>query len=136
MWDAQNNKTNNVATATKKTIYDPCPPGFCVPTGNLYYFMGNTSSRSDATFTTGQGKTWSASTYSAYTTGNDLFFPAAGYRSDGDGSLSSVGSSGYYWSASPYSAYHGRDLDFGSSRWYWNGYYRAVGCSVRPVAEE
>ena len=38
MWDAQNTATDNVTTATKKTVYDPCPPGFCVPTGNLYKY--------------------------------------------------------------------------------------------------
>ena len=136
MWDAQNTTTNNVTTATKKTIYDPCPPGFCVPTGNLYYFMGNTSSRSDANWTTNQGKTWSATTYSSYTTGNDLFFPAAGYRNFSSGSLSFMGSYSYYWSATPSSPGYGRNLFFYSGVWRWLNDYRAGGFAVRPVAEE
>ena len=135
-WDMNNTGTNNITTATVKTVYDPCPPGFCVPTGNLYYFMGNTSSRSDATFTTDQGKTWSASTYSANTTGNDLFFPAAGCRNNSNGSLGGVGSDGNYWSASMYSAYNGRGMHFVSSKWYWDRETRAYGYSVRPVADE
>ena len=136
MWDAQNTTTNNVTTATKKTIYDPCPPGFCVPTGNLYYFMGNTYSRSDANWTTNQGKTWSATTYSSYTTGNDLFFPAAGSRSGSSGSLSNMGSGGFYWLATPGSPNVGRYLNVNSSNWGWRNTYRAYGFSVRPVAEE
>ena len=136
MWDAQNTTTSNVTTATKKTIYDPCPPGFCVPTGNLYYFMGNTSSRSDANWTTNQGKTWSATTYSSYTTGNDLFFPAAGYRYYSSGRMSSVGSNGYYWSATPGSAYGGCYLEVNSSYWRRSNARRAAGHTIRPVTEE
>ena len=136
MWDAQNTTTNNVTTATKKTIYDPCPPGFCVPTGNLlYYFGGNanpTSSNnlSDSNWdSTNKGKTWTLN-------GASIYFPAAGCRSNSSGSLSSVGSGGDYWSATPFSTNRGRVLYFGSSYWYWTDYNRAYGCSVRPVAEE
>lgn len=139
LWDAHNDRDKNVTTATKKTIYDPCPPGFCVPTGNLYYFMvGNSgSSRSDANWTTDQGKTWSATTYSSCTTGNDLFFPAAGYHNNSSGSLGSVGSVGLYWSATPNTTTMGFSLYVNSSNWN-GGYYSptARGFSVRPVAEE
>lgn len=136
MWDAQNTTTNNVTTATKKTIYDPCPPGFCVPTGNLwYYFGGNASptganSRSDSNWdSTNKGKTWTLN-------GASIYFPAAGYRTSSSGSLGVVGSSGYCLSATPYSASYGRRLNFNSGNWGWNGGYRALGFSVRPVAEE
>lgn len=135
-WDMNQTSTGNITTATVKTVYDPCPPGFCVPTGNLYNFMGNNGSRSDGTFTTGQGKTWSASTYSANTTGNDLFFPASGRRSGSTGSLSDVGGYGYYWSASAFNSYNGHRLYFNSSNWSWNYNNRACGFPVRAVAEE
>ena len=136
MWDAQNTATNNVTSATKKTIYDPCPPGFCVPTGNLwYYFGGNANptspnSRSDSNWdSTNKGKTWTLN-------GASIYFPAAGYRNFSSGALSIVGSCGYYWSATPYSPVYGRYLYFDSSYWYWNSNFRASGVSVRPVAEE
>ena len=130
MWDAQNGSTDNVKTATKKTIYDPCPPGFCVPTGNLYYFMGNAGSRSDSNWdSTNKGKTWTLN-------GASIYFPAAGCRLYSSGALSYVGSTGYYWSATPYSTYFGRYLNFYSSYWFWDYYNRAYGFSVRPVAEE
>ena len=129
MWDAQNNTTDNVATATKKTIYDPCPPGFCVPTGNLYYFMGNAGSRSDSNWdSTNKGKTWTLN-------GASIYFPAAGFRLPSSGSLSYVGSYGDCWSATTNSV-DGRDLTIYSSGWGWNARNRAFGFSVRPVAEE
>lgn len=136
MWDAQNTTTNNVTTATKKTIYDPCPPGFCVPTGNLWYYFGgnanptSSNSRSDSNWdSTNKGKTWTLN-------GASIYFPAAGYRNFSSGALSYVGSNGYYWSATPYSTDYGRYLRFDSSRWSWRNGSRAYGFSVRPVAEE
>lgn len=139
MWDAQQtSSTGDIKTATKKTVYDPCPAGFCVPTDNLYYFIGNgSSSRSDSNWDgTNKGKTWQQTTYSSNTTGPDLYFPASGCRDGGSGSLSSVGSSGYYWSASPSSSDGGHGLYFTSGYWYWNDTARADGFPVRAVAEE
>lgn len=139
MWDAQQTGTGNITTATKKTVYDPCPAGFCVPTGNLYYFMGKdgSSNRSMTTWDTpNKGATWDNSVVSNSITGNALFFPASGYRSNSSGTLYYVGSYGYCWSASPYSSNYGHYLYFGSSRWHWYNYYRANGFPVRAVAEE
>lgn len=138
MWDAQQTAaTGNITTATVKTVYDPCPAGFCVPTGNLYYFMGDGGSRSDSNWDgTNKGKTWLQTTYSSNTTGPDLYFPASGYRNVSSGTLYGVGSYGYYWSASPNSSNGGHILYFDSSSWYWNGSFRASGFPVRAVAEE
>lgn len=139
IWDAQQTGTGNITTATKKTVYDPCPAGFCVPTGNLYYFMGKdgSSDRSMTTWDTpNEGATWDNSVVSNSITGNALFFPASGYRTGGGGTLSFVGSLGYCWSASPYSGYFVHYLSFSSGYWYWNSYYRAFGSPVRAVAEE
>lgn len=134
MWDAQQTTgTDNITMATKKTVYDPCPAGFCVPTDNLYFFMGNGNTRSDSNWDgTNKGKTWLQTTYSSNTTGPDLYFPASGYRYVSNGTLNFVGSYGYDWSASPTS----RDLYFGSSSWDWKGTFRGSGFPVRAVAEE
>lgn len=131
MWDAQNAATDNVATATKKTIYDPCPPGFCVPTSNLWYYFGNGDSRSDSNWdSTNRGKTWTLNS-------PNIWFPVAGFRNVSSGALGNVGSFGYYWSATPVNSYDGRFLYFYSRYWYWGNYFnRANGFSVRPVAEE
>ncbi len=132
MWDAQNTTTGNVTSATKKTIYDPCPPGFCVPTSNLWYFMsGNSGSSSSAGSwdSTNKGRLWTSNT-------PNIYFPAAGYRFSSSGALSYVGSYGYYWSSSPNGTGNGHYLGFYSSNWRWNYYNRAYGFPVRPVAEE
>ena len=132
MWDAQNTTTGNITTATKKTVYDPCPPGFCVPTGNLYFYMANEGARAMSTFdSTNKGATWNISI-----TGTALWFPAAGARGTGGGSLTEVGDEGAYWSATPRDANNGRQLNFHSTRWNWSYNYRAFGNPVRPVAEE
>ena len=132
MWDAKNSTTGNITTATKKTIYDPCPPGFCVPTGNLWNYFGNNGSRTMSTWdSTNKGATWNTGI-----TGDALWFPASGYRGSGSGSLSNVGSVGYYWSASPNSGSGGHGLYFYSSYWDWDYSGRAYGFPVRPVAEE
>ena len=139
MWDAQNTASNNVTTATVKTVYDPSPAGFCVPTSNLWYFMGNGNSRIMSTWDgTNKGATWSNDVVANSITGEALWFPASGCRDGRSGALYTVtvGSSGYYWSASPYNGDTGRCLSFVSSSWYWYGSYRADGVPVRAVAEE
>ena len=134
LWDAQQTGSDNITTATKKTVYDPSPAGFCVPTGNLYYYFSNGSSRSLSTWdSTNKGATWNLGI-----TANALFFPASGYRNVDDGSLSEVGSTGYYWAASATSSStnHARTLYFYSSNWCLNNNLRSDGFPVRAVAEE
>lgn len=135
MWDAKNSSTGNVTSATKKTIYDPCPPGFCVPTSNLFYYItsGGLSNGTMSTWdNTNKGATWNTGI-----TGDPLWFPASGMRHYQTGnSLSNVGSYGYYWSATPEGTENSRNLYMRSIFWRWNSYFRACGYSVRPVAEE
>ena len=135
MWDAQQTATGNITTATVKTVYDPCPAGFCVPTSNLFHFMGNGGDRSDLNWDgTNKGKTWQAS-YSTNTTGPDLYFPALGCRKT-NGTFVDVGDKSYIWSASPESNTCGHSLEVFSDKWKstFNGRY--FGNSVRAVAEE
>ena len=135
MWDAQNTTTNNVTTKTKKTIYDPCPPGFCIPTGNLWYYfsdniIGSSSSgRNDSNWdSTNIGKTWTLN-------GANIYFPVLGARNSNSGVLDS-GNSGYYWSATPSSTLRGFHLGIRTNIWYCSNNRRASGFPVRPVAEE
>ena len=143
MWDAQQTGANNIKTATKKTVYDPSPAGFCVPTDNLYYLMGHGNvcdggyNRSDSDWdTTNKGKTWKQTTYSNYTTGPDLYFPASGFRDPNNGSTRVVGQFGYYWSSSPKDGNTGRYLGVHQGLWWWTCPERANGYPVRAVAEE
>lgn len=140
MWDAQNTATDNVATATKKTIYDPCPPGFCVPTGNLCYFFGNGGSRTMSTFDSdNKGATWDNSVVANSITGDALWFPVNGYRNySSPHSPTQFGLYVHYWSATPMynSTNASRTFQIRSYAWYWTYSYRAIGDTIRPVVEE
>lgn len=132
LWDANNTTTGQIKTKTVKTIYDPCPAGFCIPTSDLWYKMSGNSGSSSSSGTwddTNKGRLWTDNTPNVY-------FPASGFRDNGSGSLGGVGSYGSYWSASPYSSNRGHLLYFYSSYWYWNDNRRAHGFPVRAVAEE
>ena len=130
LWDANNTTTGQIKTKTVKTIYDPCPAGFCIPTSDLWYKMSRNSSSSSSSNTwdnTNKGRLWTNYT-------PNVFFTASGYSSGS--SLGNVGSSGYYWSASPMSSVRSHDLYFTSSYCDWNNGSRAFGFPVRAVAEE
>ena len=132
MWDAQQTGTDNIATATVKTVYDPCPAGFCVPTGYLYYYIIN-NVRVDSFEWDGTNKGRNLTSVTP-----NVFFPASGYRYGSDGSLNDVGSYGRYWAALAHSGNPSSapNLYFGSSNRYWSGNSRSVGYPVRAVAEE
>ncbi len=122
MWDAQQtSNAENTAAATVKTVYDPCPPGFCVPTSGLYYYI---KSQTEYAYAFNNGCTY-----------NGVFFPASGCRDGGSGVLGSVGSWSYYWSATPYDGMKGRYFMFSSGGWSLSSGTRAIGCPVRAVAE-
>ena len=127
-WDINQNSTGAIATATVKTVYDPCPPGFCVPTGQLYNWMNSKS----GTWTSTSNQQGRMLTYNSY----NIFFPASGLRYGGNSQLYNGGSNGYCWSASAYSSNSGHSLYFNSSNFYWSNNYRAFGFAVRAVAEE
>ena len=138
LWDAQQtSNVNNIATATVKTVYDPSPAGFCVPTGNLYNYMFDTK----VVFTwddANKGRNLPSSTSNVFfpASGYRALFPASGYRARGSGLIGNVGSWGYYWSASACYGYSGHYFNFTSSTRDWHNSYRANGFSVRAVAEE
>jgi len=76
LWDAYRypGTTEDVATATTKTVYDPCPAGFCVPTSNLWSYLRASGRKSGYTFDeTNVGLKYTANT-------SELFFPLMGKR--------------------------------------------------------
>lgn len=127
-WDINQNSTGEITTATVKTVYDPCPPGFCIPTGQLYNWMSSKTSTWTST-TNQQGRML---TYNSY----NIFFPASGYRNHNNGQLINGGSFGYYWSASANSRFNGQILYCNSNKFGYTSNIRLFGYSVRPVAEE
>ena len=133
-WDMENTALDNSnstsrAVATVKTVYDPCPPDFCVPTSNCFYYIYSNYSSYFTWTSSPAGRTWKMS-------GANVFFPASGLRNYSNGSLGNVGGSGCYWTATPYSTNYGRYLYFYSSYTNWYNINRAYGFPVRAVAEE
>ena len=127
-WAAGNSTASSVATnAITKTVYDPCPVGFKMPGSNA--FTGFSKSNG----------TWNTPSYGGYNFtvgGNTIFFPAAGYRGNTNGTLDGVGAYGYVWSAVSGSSIGGWGLGFYSGGVDpQSNYFRANGFSVRPVQE-
>lgn len=138
MWDAQQTSdAENIATATVKTVYDPCPAGFCVPTHNLYKYIASSGVRVNFTWDgTNRGRKLTTVT-------PNLYFPATSYRESesesGKGKISDNGYSALYCSATPnddtyawrlqFDSYHDSNTNSSRSK-------RSVGFLVRAVAEE
>jgi hypothetical protein len=130
---------SDLSSPDTKTIFDPCPVGWRVP---AYNGSSTASSASPwSCITTSLYVAWGSSTGSFANNGATItsiessFWPAAGYRYCSNGSLSNVGSNGYYWSASPGSSCGYSLYFYSSSVFPANNYYRANGFSVRCVQE-
>ena len=148
LWSMDNTVKGFNDNAVVKTIYDPCPAGFHMPASNA--FTGFTTNGQN---TGGQWNTsgeWNYGwNFNNRITSPDatVYFPASGWRRSGDGWLSDVGSSGWYWSAVPNvtdNSFFGwpDSEDRGCANTFSSGYIypqfsygRAFGCSVRPVAD-
>ena len=156
LWSADNTVTTANDNVVVKTIYDPSPVGYHLPSSNAFtgftYNGSNTSgssyfgSRFNSPYTsttdftdnfgwkfycnkmTGEG--------SYDTAGGTIFFPASGSRNYSAGTAINVGSFGYCWSAVPGSTDSGRSLLFSSSNVRpLDSSRRSYGFSVRPVQE-
>ncbi|HIW10814.1 MAG TPA: fibrobacter succinogenes major paralogous domain-containing protein [Candidatus Rikenella faecigallinarum] len=77
----------------KKSVFDPCPAGWQVPTDSEKTF-------GDFSTTTMTLSGWGMNVSNGRTYSNTSWFPATGYRNRTSGTLYSVGSNGYYWSVS------------------------------------
>jgi uncharacterized protein (TIGR02145 family) len=139
-------------TATPKTVNDPCPEGWRVPTqaewGSI--IVGGTTSVSISTswtHLTGNGQSQNSVRWNSTSntrgieistdggTTVSLFLPAAGYRSSSSASLGNAGTSGYYWSTTVPGT-NAYDVLFNSSSVYpGSSYNRTSGLSVRCLAE-
>ena len=142
LWSAENMTTGFNDNSVVKTVYDPCPVGFKMPASNA--FTGFTANGQNGgtmnvdgtsdwqTYQNNFGHNfWTNSSKTA-----TINFPASGYRFGDDGSLYSVGYSGYFWSAVPYNTNNGCYLFFNSgivSPLNYSG--RADGFAARPVSE-
>jgi uncharacterized protein (TIGR02145 family) len=99
-------------------INNPCPSGYRLPTDTELEAERASWSSNDA----------------AGAFASPLKLPVAGYRDNSIGSLSFVGSYGYYWSSTVYGTYS-QYLYFYSSNADMDIYYRVSGFSVRCIKD-
>ena len=119
------------ADSNGKTVNDPCPEGWRVPTwGELQSLIANYSARStDASEHNGR---YFTGEYTYMEGIQKIFLPAAGYRSCDDGVVYGRGGLSYYWSSTSYNSRAGH-LYFDSGSVVINDSYRAAGYTVRCV---
>ena len=139
LWSMDNTTTGFNDNPICKTIYDPCPAGFKMPTSNA--FTG---------FTKNGQNLGSPNVNGAFNNGYDfnnkinnpdafVYFPGGGFYNgngyDGTWHYANIP----YWSAIPYDTVYACLLNF--SKYYgveplWHGFTRTNGCAVRPVLDE
>ena len=125
-------------TAPIKTEYDPCPPGWRVPTyAELKELMKNHSSETKNE--AGLKGFWFSGEEAYTAAAPQIFLCKSGYRRNRDGDAYSRESYGYYWSSKS----NGSDLlpnadgvyFYGSNKVYNTSQACAYGCSVRCVKQ-
>ncbi|XJR86658.1 hypothetical protein ACH34I_04540 [Elizabethkingia anophelis] len=134
-------KPNGSWSDASKTLNDPCPTGYRVPTSAQWQaVIANNSVERVGSWNYGPGN-YDSALYFKHPSGvRTLMLPAAGYRFYTDGTLYSRNSNGEYWSSSEDSS-SGLSyfLEFGSAS---SGvitaeqlYVRTNGMSVRCIAQ-
>ena len=129
--------SDNARWGVSKTKYDPCPPGWKVPSGGSSGVWAKAYG-SSSSFTKTYDSTNKGTDFSGYFgSASSIWYPDAGYLYYSGGSLSSVGSYGYYWSStkSGTSAYRLYMSTSSTSVNPVSSTYPAYGCSVRCVKE-
>ena len=131
-----NNKLWNSGYISRptKTEYDPCPPGWLVPSndGILSNLIKNKSpwTTNDA----GQNGYYFSGSKEYSATVPQVFFPAAGQIDEWDCMAELRGRGGAYWSSrvmhDPFC------MNFGSNSATINTYSRSIGCSVRCIQQQ
>ena len=137
-WSADNTKLSNFSyDAVVKTIYDPCPAGFHMPTSKA--FTGFTKNGQNRGPINAPADGWNQG-YTFYClpfpSGGTIFFPAVGCRRGDNGSLGYLGYDCLYRSAQPYEYYGNYALGFSQGLVDWKSSAdRTSACPVRPVAD-
>ena len=139
LWSAKNHEVGDIAydNPVIKTVYDPCPAGFKMPAAGAFSAFSSDGTYTGQLNTTGTWTNgWNFNNKSSSPNAS-IYFPAAGRRQSTDGSLSYVGSYGWYWTAIP------KDERYDSYFLLFEqpavnpkaSTTRAYGLSVRPVAD-
>ena len=139
LWSMQTTSQTDASKTLVKTVYDPCPVGFSMPPVKTFSGVtttGTTNTNNKDINALGdwdQGWHFYAKDSSSPST---VYYPAIGSRTANAGNLYGVKSRGYYWVGVPSSTSAGNNLDIRNTIVIpANNLNRAVGCSIRPVAE-
>lgn len=139
LWSMQTTSQTDASKTLVKTIYDPCPVGFSIPplkTFSGVTITGKTNTNNKDINALGdwdQGWHFYAKDSSSPST---VYYPAIGSRTAKEGKLYGVKDRGYYWVGVPSSTSAGNNLDIRNTIVIpANNLNRAVGCSIRPVAQ-
>lgn len=153
LWSMDNTGTDINDNPVVKTVYDPCPPGFHLPSAGAFTgfnFTGLFTGREEINASGSWKRGWQ---FNGRANGHatTVYFPASGCRKHNDGWRKDIGRRGYdretkdvyneqwvgyYWTAMPSSPTIGRAM-------YHTpnavapifAHYRASGFSIHPVAE-
>lgn len=147
LWSMNKYNAEEEYEGSIKTIYDPCPAGFQVPS---WYAFTNFTKQGKGTVSSSEfcvsgpwDSGWNFNNQRAYSTAT-LYFPAAGVRSIYYPNVMEGQTGGYYWSAHPagfQDDYYNTNgyaygLSFSASKVHpIDRIYRATGLSVRPFIE-
>ena len=147
LWDASCNEAGSYYITTArflpaiKSVYDPCPPGFCLPPSGAFTGFtstgdySSTSSKLNVSGPFNNGYNF-RTVLKGESGGETIFFPALGLRYYGNGLMDLSGNSGYYWSGDSFNETVGCILFFISGIVYpMSNNNRSSGFAVRPVAE-
>lgn len=151
LWDTKCNETGGYNDITKarfkavtKSVYDPCPPGFCLPPNGAFTGFTKSGNSSDSTSEFNVSGSFDKGWHFRTVLKGDsdpainpiIFFPASGDRRNNDGVLYIVGDYGHVWSSVPYYTFSGCYMSFSSGYVNPLNYYnRSSGFVLRPVKE-
>ena len=138
-------------TSGTKSIFDPCPPGWCIPGDavweNFRTFVVTDGSGADTVFQPVCDDTKSFETnkgYFFYLNPDDkakgtTWYPAAGYKDGSNAQITNEGTTGTYWMRMPASENFGQRMDFTGRGVQLSANYtrgaRSDGSSVRCIRQ-
>ena len=141
LWSIDNDRLYPNDDVVIKTVYDPSPVGYSLPTSNVFTGFTTTGelvNNNSALFNVKDAfdKGW-LFYCKPNKQGDTVFFPASGWRTRDSGLLHYMQTYGFYWVAGPYNTFSSRSLAFGSGVVNQLGYAgRSYGFSVRPALEK
>ena len=113
-----------------KTINDPCPEGYRIPTKTQLDGLVNNLQSVEGTWENSPTNFSSGRFF-----GTKLFLPSTGRRDGNDGKLANHGIAGFYWTSTRQSVDYAWCLGVGNSTSGTGGWNSTYGLSIRCISE-